>query len=871
VVPRVRALQAETSASGANDAWHELRAVIEEMRAELEGLRERNAALVDRLDDAAAPDGSESDALHPETEALLEQLEVSSVPEARERVESLNDQLDALYREKEQLAEAGLMSAQEALDEIDRLQKKCDRLQSGGDGAPSSMSSAASAPSIADVLGIETVADARELDETVRRMAQRLQDVREERAVLRDELGVARAEDVLDLVRSMEQQLSTLYDAQSNGQSGSPSEDVEGLPSEAGTVLGVSTVEEARDLRNMVQEMSRRLEDAMAEYEKLDEAGLTVDTALAMIESMEQQLVALYEEREKDLTSGALVPGQNALAQSVEEVLGCSTPEEVEQLNDTVRRMSVSLDELRDEQKPLAEAGLSSEHALRMLENMEAQLNDLYETREERWTVLSDRLNRLGEVLGVHLPADTGPEASLERLTDEAESLLTDARAPITNGSTPHSLTDAVQALTTEVQALASERDEYAGKAEELASLKDALGIASAEEAEELASLAQNMSDQLEMLYEERAKLQEVGLSSVESAVDMIKNMGTQLDELYEEQESLLDRPTPTMAGQQDTFEQLQSLYTEREKLERALGVSSAEDVIEMVEALTAQLDDLYADREGRTPSWFDDDTGAVAPPDTGAQEGAPAEDASSGTLSSLQSQLESLYEEKQALLDRGIPDAQEAAERIDELEDRIGTLQQERDACHEQLAHLEDALGTADATEIVDMVEGASPSGDGSASRDAAPSVSPPAEDEGTADRPSGPPPSADDIPPVLPADTLEQLDALSDEELEGLSVGAIQLDDDGRITALNEASTRLPGLDAAPSDLVGTSLFRAVPSTTNTVFLDRFRAAVESGTIDDCFPYTFVSPQQPPTAFYVHLYRGGPDQPTWLLLKRV
>ncbi len=45
--------------------------------------------------------------------------------------------------------------------------------------------------------------------------------------------------------------------------------------------------------------------------------------------------------------------------------------------------------------------------------------------------------------------------------------------------------------------------------------------------------------------------------------------------------------------------EQLGALYEERESLEKELGVSDAEDLVQMVVSMDEQLQSLYADMEG--------------------------------------------------------------------------------------------------------------------------------------------------------------------------------------------------------------------------------------------------------------------------------
>ena len=560
-----------------------------------------------------------TEALSADTEALLDQLDAASPAEARKRVTTLIDQMEQLYREKKTLADAGLASAEAAVDEIDRLEKKCVPPDSESPSTPASSSPANT--EIADRLGIDTVDDAQELEDMVRRMTETLGALQDNRETLRDELGVAEPRDVLDLVRSLQKQLEALYDTQTQ-------------------------------------------------------------------------------------SSGA------QLASQIEEILG----------------------------------------------------------------------------------------------------------------------------------------------------------ISSVAEAKDLAAVAENMSEQLEALYEDRAQLQEVGVSSVESAVEMIQSMSTQLDELYEDQELLQGHPAPDELKEQDTFEQLAALYAEQEKLERALGVSEADAIIEMVEGLKDQLEAFSSDRDETSLSTASSSYSPRAVEDHTANGTEPEPRGpislkrlkQTPVFTSMRDQLESLYEEKEALLNMGIDDVQTAAGRIDELEARLSTLQHKHEQCRDRLEHLRRELGTANVEEIVDLVS---------------PSIATPASHGSTPpDAPQDSRPE-EDVPTVLPQETLTDIDDRPEEDLDALSVGVLRLDDDGAIEYLNEAALALPGLDAASprADLLDAFFFQAVPSTSNTLFLNRFRTGVDQAKMDVRFPYTFVSPQHPPTAFYVHLYRSGPSGANWIFLRPV
>lgn len=929
VVPRVRALKEDGSDAGSEA--DPITDAFEEMQEQLESLRERNAELLEYLQSSggAAPPPAEDEALHPDTEALLDELDAATLPEARERAESLTEQIDHLYHEKEKLAEAGLMSAEEALEEIDRLQKKCDRLSdrqptstpapTGGndildrlnidslDDAATAVSLAdeadaalaevveqfdmptspeaddgflgtlrslrtratalrdeastvAASTEVADVLGIDTVDDARELEQIVRRMTEKLDTLLDERETLRDELGVA-GPDLLDLVGSLEQQLVEFYDAQSASSGERLAEQIE-------QILGISSVEEAHELESLVHRMNERLEAVSSAHEDLVEAGFNPQTALETINSMEDQLVSLYGEREEARSEPT---SDDALVEAVSEILGVSTPEEVRQMNESVRRMSEHLDTLQTEYQVLAEAGLNAEDALLMLESMSDQLSSLYEARDERTEALLSQIDALSDRLGVTAPRAEAPEAALEHVLDEVEVLSTAAQSVLPDEQ-PDDLAGSIQILTT--QASTNNASPEPSSNDQLAAIQDVLGISTVEEAKDLAAVAESMTEQLEFLYADREKLQEIGVTSVESAVDMVQNMSAQLDELYEEQEMLQGSPTPAETGQQDTFEQLASLYSEQEKLERALGISEADEIIEMVEALTAQLEDVYSDREAsappkEAPAPVDALEEGSAPSETapdrnGAEHNGsirPAHLAQSPVFASMRDQLESLYEEKEALLNMGIDDARAAAGRIDELEARLSTLQHEHEQCRSRLEHLHDELGTTEVEEIVEMI-GTAPS-DGDAVRIASGPASSSTE--------SSPAAADEETPVVLPRETLDELDSLSEEALDDLSVGALRLDDDGEIEYLNEAALDLPGLDTVPdrAELLGEFFFKVVPSSSNTLFLNRFRSGVEQEQLDARFPYTFVSPQHPPTAFYVHLYRAGPSGANWILFR--
>jgi hypothetical protein len=837
---------------------------IQEMHDQVEELRDQNADLAVRSTSDALRT-REGDELHPETERLLGQLDAAGLSEAQERVRSLREQVENLYHEKEVLAEAGLMSSQDALDEIDRLQRTCDRLRSQGESTGEA-SVGASRNEIAAILGIDSPEEARELDQAVRRLSNRLDDLLDEKESLIDSLGVANADAILDLVESMEHQLSDFYERQERDRSRGGA-----VASEIESILGVSDAEEARELVSYVHDMNDRLERLSAEQETLHAEGLDAKKAIEIIDSMEAQLVDLYGAADASgngvHAGGSHVNGEapsSSSKSSVADILGLSGPSEARELDQLVRRMSTELDRLRTEMETLSDADLTADMALHMIDNMEEQLVALYRAQDassEQRPVGPDALDALAQVLGVDAPeAVTEETEPVSALTRRAQALLDEGRTALPDADDVASLQDLLRKLAASLEMLREERDVQIERVRRFDALEDILGISTLDEARDLKSLVQNLDEQLQSLYAERQKLNELGLSNVEDAVDMIRSMEHQLQELYQEQEALQDKPLPDHAGQQDTFEQLQSLYKDQEKLKRALGVSDADDVIEMFEDLTAQLEEVYGEQE-RAAADADDDPGSSSD----ASQNQTGDDSSAATrltLDSMWRQLEALYDEREALLRRGFESAEEAAVHIDDLQERLRTLREEYEAHQEQLNRLERELGTTDVDEIVERI---SASGQPAWSADAPPVPSPPSASAAANDDPF-----VDAAPSLLPSETLDQLGEMSAEDLDALPVGVLCLGDEGTIEALNEKGLRFPGLNAADhSEVVGDRLFEQVPGTSNALFLGRFKNGVEEGAMDARFPYTFVTPGDRPTVFFVHLYRGGARHPNWLLFQ--
>ena len=878
-------LAAET---GVDDPDH-LLAMIENMEQQL----------VDLYKDREAGEG-------PIPDAIVRTLGISSVEEADELaqiVRRMDERLRTLSDQQEQLTErTGLQSAEDALTMIQSLEEQLvdlyqEREQSDNGEASEEetpINGAAVSDEVVNILGVSTPDEAREMAQVVRRMGERLHTLRTEYSKVTSDLGVGSADDARAMIQNMEAQLVDLYqtietrEAQSTPDQSTHDE----VSSEIANALGIQTVEEAQEFEQLVRQITSQLEELTAEKEKLQQHGLSsIDGALAMIDSMESQLVDLYRKQEEepqevlsidppDASAGEWDDDERAAYDTMGTLLGVESEEDVEELSRMVHGMSDQLDRLTQEHSKLLDMGLSIDQALSMIDSMEAQLVDLYSERESERTEAAasaaaheevvQAVHAVSNTLGIGVPDDAGPAAMLATLAERARSTLRDgneilAETDTAAADTWHAL---MQRLEEQLVELYHERSTLQDAEDRLNAIRDVLGIESREQAEELASLARNMEDQLQALLAEKDRLEDVGLTSISDAVRMIESMDAQLNELYEDVENLQRRGSgPSTESYQDTFEQLEALYAEQERLERELGVSSADELIEMVEGLATQLDEFYASTEG-TP--YD----AAPSDDLLAAAEQPAPRAADGDkdlmVLSMQKQLESLYQEKEALFDNGMGDVHEAVSRIRTLEKRANQLDRENASYEKRLRHLKDEVGTADPTQIAKMIRSLKSRVLQRSERKAASDVPDSSSEASDAASPSGLFISA--APQFADDDTLARLESMSTDALNNLPYGVVRLSNEGTVEFVNEAGLDLPGLKETDdrTTLMGKNFFlELAPSTKNNLFFGRFMEGLRQGAMDARFPYTFISPGRPPKVLTVHLHRKADQDVNWLLFR--
>ena len=865
----------------------EVEEVFRELNSKIAKLRERNAALAKRLESDDDSDGTLG-RLHRQTETLFDTLGVTTFEEAQERVEGLNDRIEELYQEKEPLVQAGFSPPADALDEIEQLQseikqlraereqlqKERDQLQqkrnqlqqeekatgSASDGPDTSALDAATA---LREQGIKSPAQVEALSRVVENLHERIRD------------WVARygsdteapPDSVIGMLRHISNYLADLPDP-------------DALPTGAADALGASTVAEAETLADLVHRIAEQFADAL----EVDPDTLSEVDARTLLYALEDTDLAAAADASTSDSPAPSASSGDALPAKVGDILGIRTVEDARELEALIGDMSAQLDQLRTGHQKLDDAGLSADSALSMIENMEAQLADLYHHSDSSSpkadpapsldTALLDRIDALLEA-----PTDAADDLSavVHRLVDRLET-LSDEHAGLTDaGLTAPEALERINDLEDRVHALqegeASSQESEA--AQQLAAIDDVLGISTREEAEELSEIAHQMEEQLTSLYDEKQKLRELGLSSIEDAVDMITSMEEQLDDLYEDKEALRGVQDDS-TDQQSTFQQLEALYAERQKLQQALGVSDAEDVIEMVETLTSQLDDLYTGRDAEVDPeerqdaqlWspeVEDSTSEEAPDENDPEDEAPTPETADPTitLTSMEQQLESLYREKEVLLEQGFGSAEEAVTRLQTQRRQIDVLQQENHSYRQRFDQLKSELGTKHVPVIVELVH--------LLETEAGTSID---DLDLSSDLPSTPDEYGVDIDAAAPLVSPETLEHLADEDdaLSDLDVGAIRLNDDGTVAALNERALQLPGLEEISDRdaVIGKNFFdELAPSTNNNLFFGRFRKGLSRDALDARFPYTFTGPAQDSQSFLVHLYRAPGRDTTWLFFR--
>jgi photoactive yellow protein len=380
--------------------------------------------------------------------------------------------------------------------------------------------------------------------------------------------------------------------------------------------------------------------------------------------------------------------------------------------------------------------------------------------------------------------------------------------------------------------------------------------------------------DQLQRLLAREERLQrELGVTTSEEVIEMVRGLASQLDELYEDREA--DQPVPPAATGDGS-----TAATERErKLQRELGVSDPADVVEMVNGLVQQLEELYEARERLAQVNLEDADSVI------------------GMISSMEQQLELLYADRERMSERGIESIDQAISMIESMETQLEALYAERTAPAapddpDRLRELETKLDELAAEkEALQEQRRAMSSGDAQETLERELGVSEPehvvqlvqsmeqqlrdmyAEREAPLDMAVAEEGGGDSGPEVLDRDRLTQLSQMSEAERNAMDVGILHVDDEGRVMYANDAAARtLPGVSGSTGDALADRnfFFSLAPGTNNSLFRGRFKDGVDRNRLDVRFPYTIIHPTQPRVNLAVHLYRTGTNT-NWILLRRL
>ncbi len=463
-------------------------------------------------------------------------------------------------------------------------------------------------------------------------------------------------------------------------------------------------------------------------------------------------------------------------------------------------------------------------------------------------------------------------------------------------------------------------------------SFRHLLDTLDADSPSEAADSIEELHRRVQTLEEQHAALTDAGFDHPQHVLQALSSMEQQLDELYGEKQATERSPSKTLLNEDgDTFEQLQALMAREEKLQRELGVSSPEAVIEMVEDLTDQLEDLYLDRDAdasanslfspapvgpQIDETLEDELGVSDPEalvtmvtdlqnqldELYADRQRLAEHGLSGTddaikmVQSMQHQLESLYERQEQMSEHGINGIDHALSMIESMERQLSELYRERHHLAKQgvetpddlASHLEELEEQRAALveekeslrekrdrlqNQLDELERQIGLDDPAAISNLVDSLEAQLHEvyEKQVEAPREP--SAPPIEPLLSNEQLAELEDLNADALSSLSAGIFCVDDRGVIRRANENALQWPDADVnTPDALVGKHFFDDVaPAANNALFRGRFEDGVAGQAMDDQFFYTYVSEDFGPVNLTVHLHRK-PDQPVnWILFRIV
>lgn len=117
--------------------------------------------------------------------------------------------------------------------------------------------------------------------------------------------------------------------------------------------------------------------------------------------------------------------------------------------------------------------------------------------------------------------------------------------------------------------------------------------------------------------------------------------------------------------------------------------------------------------------------------------------------------------------------------------------------------------------------------------------------------------------------ADVLARADVLTEDELDTLPMGMIQLDRDGRVLKFNQTESQLARMDK--SEALGKSFFDEVaPCTKVQEFHGRFVEGVQARNLHTIFPYEFRFRDGRQKKVIISMFYSASTETVWVLVQR-
>ena len=114
-----------------------------------------------------------------------------------------------------------------------------------------------------------------------------------------------------------------------------------------------------------------------------------------------------------------------------------------------------------------------------------------------------------------------------------------------------------------------------------------------------------------------------------------------------------------------------------------------------------------------------------------------------------------------------------------------------------------------------------------------------------------------------------LERADVLTEDELDSLPVGMIQLDRDGTVLKFNQTESSLARVDKG--DAIGKSFFDDVaPCTKVQEFHGKFVEGVQTRTLHTVFPYQFRFRDGREKNVVISMFYSATTDTVWVLVQR-